>query len=511
MENLFQTIRAGQDEEISSILSKIIGCKVSRIFLIIPPKSLLFHSPINLRILKEEIDKYGIKLAIITSDETGRALSGKIGIECFCSMPKNIQINNTASSKKKPRILMHRQNRREEIIRSPEEVQIKKSEKIYFSKISAAFAAAGFFTAAVLFFAIFSLPVASVIINSKTDAASKEIEIYIDPDLKEPDLAKKILPGKIVESKKGFSQIFSATGEKNIKNYSRGDIVIFNEWDSSSHSFPKGAELVSESGKVFVSSQTFAVPGFFRLNGKDIAGQVKISAAAKEAGPDFNIQQQKFFISSLANSEKYNKVYGRSYSPMSGGELKKEIFVSRDDIGKASEVLSKEAEKNLEEDLNILNKDEVLVVSDFAENKFSEIKFSAKEGDIARQFSVKAELNKKVLAINKEILNNFLKSLMESDNGSQNISLKENSAEISFLENKNGILKAKAKVSISQPKNLEIEEIKKKILGKSESEAKKMLAGLAAANSISIKFWPFWSSNIPKNEDRVNVFLDINN
>lgn len=516
MENLFQTVYIKQDEEIPSILGKIIERKVSRIFLAVPAKALLFHSPISLRILKEETDKRGIKLIIVTVDEQGQILSKKIGIECFSSLPKDKQRDGVVSSRKKPQIWMNRKQGKE--IREIKEVEeIKRKDRVGGNKIleffknKFGFIAAGCVMAAILFFTMSFLPLANVFVSARAETFNKEIEAYIDTELKEPILSEKKMPGKIIEVKKEFSQNFSATGKKDIKNCSKGDIVMFNEWDSSGQSFPKGTELISESGKIFVSSQPFSIPGFFRLGGKDIAGQVKISAVAKEAGSDYNISQQKFFIASLKNSEKYAKIYGRSYSLMSGGEVRTETVVSKSDIDDANKAILQQAESGLKDDIAEGAGGSEIIVGNSIENKFSKMEISAKEGDVIKEFTAGTELSRKTWSVNKEMLKSFLKGIISQDSSIENFEIDDNSIKILFLGNKGETIKVSVKVSVRQQETISAETIKKNILGKSKSDAEKILSDLSSVEGVSIKFWPFWNNGIPKNKDRVNVFLDKNN
>jgi len=507
--NLFQTIYISSEEELSSVLEKIARNKVPRIFLIIPKKALLFQSPINLRILKEEADKNEIQLTIVTSDQAGQLLAKRIDIDCCETLLRN-KNNTESSAKRKPQIWMSKKDkplsrgREENNETSAEGKSHLKKNILFFASISGILS--------VLFFIFTFLPSANVFISANANTFQKNIEFYASARTSDFNEQAKEIPGKIIESSKEIFQEFSATGERAIEKYSQGEIEISNEWDSSSQTFVKGTTVVSESGKLFSITKTVVVPGFIRSGGADVIGKAKVAIIAKKPGAEFNISQQKFFIKNFEGTNKYEKISAKSLRALSGGEIGSETIVTQADIDKADKVMALMLENELSKNFNNELPSNELLVEKSMKSQILNLKFNVKAGDAAKQFNVKATLIKKFWVVNKEILEKVAKDIIIAETGFNDFEIDSQEVKIEFLDNiKDDVCKIKANIEGKILKSVSLGEIEGKILGKDEFEAKKILSSLSSVKEISIKFWPFWAKKIPKNEDKVNVFLDRNN
>ena len=77
------------DEELNLIFDRIKKLKEKNVFLVIPSKSLIFQSILNLKILKTKVENLGKNLTIVSKDERGRKLCKNIGLKAISSIESN--------------------------------------------------------------------------------------------------------------------------------------------------------------------------------------------------------------------------------------------------------------------------------------------------------------------------------------------------------------------------------------------------------------------------------------
>lgn len=77
---MLQIFYVAQDEEILSIIGRFRTSRMLENVFVIPKRSLVLGSGVNLRLLAREAEKTGRRILIVTQDEEGRALAEKAGI-----------------------------------------------------------------------------------------------------------------------------------------------------------------------------------------------------------------------------------------------------------------------------------------------------------------------------------------------------------------------------------------------------------------------------------------------
>ncbi|MFZ2193145.1 MAG: hypothetical protein WAV31_02790, partial [Candidatus Moraniibacteriota bacterium] len=65
---MHQTFYIDIDEEITSIVEKLRKTKAPEAIMVVPKRSLLIQSIVNLKLLRKEADNLGVKISIITQD-----------------------------------------------------------------------------------------------------------------------------------------------------------------------------------------------------------------------------------------------------------------------------------------------------------------------------------------------------------------------------------------------------------------------------------------------------------
>jgi len=496
MRDLSSTIYISQNDEITSVLDKVLQNSASKIFLVVPAGSLILKSIINLRILKEESENGNIHLIVVTSDPTGLAFAKKVKLNysenLFGDIPE--QNNQEVISLQRPKIA----------------ISLSKINPIGFIKERVFYLSFLLFVAVALIFSFLSLPSATVFVLATPNTIAEQIDLQIDTSLSEYSFSENKIPGRIAKIEENFSKVIISTGEKEIKEYASGQITLLNEWDSNNQTIIEGTQLRHESGKSFKIKSTVIIPGFSRAGGDDVAGKIVASVIATEPGPQFNISAGKFFITALSNTAKYDKIYGASSKAMEGGRVGKETFISKEDIETANAFVK--------EQMNIISGNEnkfdkgsnEIILENSVSSSIGKIELNAKQGDQQKEFSIKAVIYKEAILVDTTVVESFAEEWLTKRGGSNaNIKFGEN---ISILPSNPGEAKNKLWIEIvsESDSSLSLNEIEEMILGKGEIEAKQILGGIGTVENYDIKLWPFWVNKIPNCSEKVRVFLDKN-
>jgi hypothetical protein len=137
------------------------------------------------------------------------------------------------------------------------------------------------------------------------------------------------LPFSVIKLSGEKSVNAPATGEENATEKASGRVVIYNE-QSASQQLIKTTRLETSDGKIYRIQEDVTVPA---------KGNVEVTAVADQAGPTYNIPLSDFTIPGLKGTPKYELVYARSKTPMSGGFSGVRKKVSETDLTNARKSL----------------------------------------------------------------------------------------------------------------------------------------------------------------------------
>jgi cell division protein FtsL len=95
--NKKDTIYIDVDDEITAVIHKVINSKSKLVALVLPKRASVFHSSVNLKLLKAKSVKSGKTIVLVSSDANLLALAGVVGI----SVAKNLQDKPSVPETKK--------------------------------------------------------------------------------------------------------------------------------------------------------------------------------------------------------------------------------------------------------------------------------------------------------------------------------------------------------------------------------------------------------------------------
>lgn len=309
------------------------------------------------------------------------------------------------------------------------------------------------------------------------------------------------------------SKAMKSTSTKNIENKAKGQVVIYNNYSTSTQTLVKNTTLEGSNGKSYKTASQVVVPGMTK-NGA--VGKVEVTVYASSPGEEYNSTPLDFKLPIFKGTAKYTKFYARSKGDITGGLLGKYYQISdKDKLNAVSELKSNLTEKLSQKIINqippgfILFKDAVFLNTN--ENEISSSSSSIEDGMV--NITLKGTLYG-FLFNEKKITKKIAESAIEKYDGSdvhipniKDFTFSLADKNISFADvkkidfNLSGISKIVWDVDSSK--------LISSLLGKTKKEFPLILVSYTNLDSASFKIRPFWKMSFPEKSN--NIVIVINN
>jgi len=363
------------------------------------------------------------------------------------------------------------------------------------------------------------LPKATITIFAKTKIQSLDAEMKADTKAESADFDKKIIPAKAISVSEEISRNFDSTGNKSASSRkARGMITIYNEYSSANQPLVATTRFVSEDGKLFRLINGITVPGLTKEGTEIKPGAIEAEVTADEAGEEFNIEPTKFTIPGFqgSGSEKYAKIYAKSFKTISGGAKGSETVrsVTDADISSAkskilaefSSVLKQKIKEQAGQGYIIL--DEALSIGD------PNYKVSNSTGEISDKFTVTLKISGSAIVFKETDLNSAIKNVLAKGMGN-NYKIADDSIITEFGKSdadfENSALTLRLHATGKTVPDLNLTDFKRGSLGKNSQELDIYLKTYPDIARVEVDYWPtFISGRIPAYASRVDVVLDNN-
>jgi|GEM_PF-338709 len=385
-----------------------------------------------------------------------------------------------------------------------------------FLKIVAIFGAIAL-TGGLLYGAYLYLPKATITIFAKKEIKSADMIISGDTNYDSIDYDKSIIPAKLMEFDEEVAKTFDATGLKNVSNQkAKGKITIYNEFSSSPQPLVATTRFLSEDQKIFRLVQGVTIPGTTKVEGETKPGVVEADVVADESGDNYNIGATNFTIPGFKNSgnEKYAKIYAKSSVTMTGGGNGNDSvkMVSVKDISDAKDKISLEITDEVKQKIKNSAQAGMLILNDAIIIDEPVYRVSNSEGETADSFEIKAQAHARALVFFEGDIKKIANSIIaKSGNGKINIDsgtilIDYGKSNIDF---KLGTIEINAHASNVMQPNIDLEKLKKDILGKNNDELAEYLKTYVNIEKAEVEYFPqLFIGKIPMNEKRVEVILN---
>ena len=366
-------------------------------------------------------------------------------------------------------------------------------------------------------FVFFYLSKANIEIWPKTDNLSLETKLTIDKGIEAPNFSAKTIPGEIFEKEKSITENFPASGKVLKDTKAEGTIKIYNEYSTSPQVLVATTRFVSADGKVFRIPVKVTVPGGELSGGKLVAGEVETKAVADKAGSEYNIAPTTFSIPGFAGSDKYTKIYAKSFQAMTGGSSGEVAQITKEDLENAKNLLVKRAKEECETALKSdVQTQKIPAGFDFLEKAIQteivETFTLAIAGDQAQNFNYQVKAKSNTLLFKKEDFTNFSNDFIEG-RIPEGKTLYEPSLKIEYtpetINLKSGKIILSLDISGKIYLYLDLSDLKNNLKGKTLEEANEFLGSQPTVEESKVDFWPFWVKKAPQNINKINLILNI--
>ncbi len=312
--------------------------------------------------------------------------------------------------------------------------------------------------------------------------------------------AQKQIPAEVFSVKKNFNLSFPASTRKSVQDKATGKITIYNNFSSSPQVLLATTRFTAPDGKIFRLVEKTTVPG---------NSSIEAEVIADKPGPDYNIGPvSRFTIPGFQGSARYEKFYGVSVDPMTGGFIGERPYPTDDDIKQAKQKAETDFKNMVESALTLQLPPEFKIID--GARQFSIIKEQVNTSvDEKGNFSVFLEGQSSAIGFKESDLKSLMENLGQTDLG-ETFKIKNYNSEFGAGRadfDKGQVSYALTfKGSFEEPVDINVFE--QQILGKNADELKATISSFPNIDKTTISFRPFWVKRVPKDLDRVKIEVE---
>ena len=540
------TIYIDADEEITAVIDKVTSAEEKVVALVLPKRSGLFQSTVNLKLLKRAAKKSKKSLVLISSDpglqaaaaaagmhiaktltskptvpkkktenteatidtdeldiqDAAEAASNEAGAEAevATSTDEPIELDNTAPGAEQP---------------SDEKKAGKKFKIPDFRSFKVKMALV--ISAIVLLitgwvFGFIILPEATVTIDTDTQRLDVSVDFTADTSQDTFNPEENILPATLVEVTNEDSATVEATGEEDKGKRATGTLTLTNcRQGAAGVTIPAGAGF-SADGKTYSTNSAVELGPAVYVGDNCISADfpsfgavADVGVTANEPGEDYNIEAQAF--------DSPTSGVTAVGSEMSGGTSDIVTVVSSEDIKKAADQLAGVATAGAVTELrgNLQNQDKQ-PLDETLEESDAKTRYSASAGDEADDVTVTRTVTFSMLGVSNDDLNSLLNKAVEEQINDPSRNIRDNGLEgavyqsIDANNESEQTLRLQTVATIGQV--FDEEAIKKEVAGKRRGEIESSLEARQGVRSVKVEYSPLWVTTTPKSADKITIIIN---
>lgn len=324
------------DAEVTEAVEKLKAAEGDTVRIVVPGRSGLLQSVVNLKLLKKAADSKKKELILVTTDRAAMALAGKLEI----AIAKNVHsaAHVIAGEPEPTRSPLAEDTDAEKgqqdgppVHHFDEAPTKKKKDKKQrggkvpdYNRYQLAIWIGCAVVAVLLFgwLATAFLQTATVKVQANADKKAVDAKFTLSPT----NSGATTIQAKVLELSKDLSQSYTATGQVDKGTKATGTLTLKNCEDSDPRSLPAGTKLTT-SGKTFVTATAVSIPAGSFSGGGTVckSDTANVGVSASENGDSYNFSNASFSIAAL--SGKFTAT-----GTTSGGVSKKVTVVAQSDI-----------------------------------------------------------------------------------------------------------------------------------------------------------------------------------
>jgi hypothetical protein len=546
-----KTIYVDVDEEITSVIDKVHSAQEPIVALVLPKRATMFHSVVNMKLLKRAADQNDKKTVLITSEPTLMPLAGAAGLHVASNLQSRPYVPSATAAKPEPALeedeakseepeidpntpigdVAGTQDKTEpiEIDNSSKNLSADpkvgggkskdgkkakapkdKSKKIpnfnKFRLLLIAGVGVLVFLLAFGYWAMAVAPKAKVTLRTESREFPQSAEFTVNTESDEKNIEEKTLPGRSEALKKTQSEKVPATGEKDNGTKAGGTVQLRNCTDNPAN-IPAGTG-VSNGNLTFVTQSSVKLDeGDFNSGGqcKGSGGHVKtVNVVAQNNGEQYNLGPRTYTVAGSGG------VIGQG-EQMSGGTSKIVKVVTARDVETAKKLISDKQNAVVEEIKSNLEKDGYVGLVDTFTAGNSALTTSPAVGAEAGEVTVSGEVTYTMLGVKEDDLKELVKDQAKDSIDTDKQSILDygfDDATFEITSNRGNTAAVNLSTTLVAGPDLNQTEIKKELAGKKTNEAEDLLKTRPGITDAKVEFSPFWVSKVPGKESKVTFIIE---
>ena len=347
------------------------------------------------------------------------------------------------------------------------------------------------------------LPKAWATVFVKADTQDINLDITVDKNIIDKDLAASKIAGKIYESTQEDKKTYSATGKKTVGTKATGKVTVSNGFDSTARNFPAGTKF-TKSSKVFTADAAFVVPGASVSGGSIKAGSVSVNITASDFGPEYNLIGGSFTFS--------NSNLSATGTQTTGGTKKDITIISQIDVDNAIADLKKGLTDKANQDLTgKIDQNFVLIEG---ANGYSELtkSINPQVNNEAANFTVSLKAKFVMLAYSKNdfealIKESVTKNIKDQSKTLVDVNYDSLKKDVATFDVDKGTAQMKIAGQVYVASQVNEDQLKKNLVGKSISQSNNYFSSFQEVDHADFRFWPKWYQKMPLLKSRIQIEL----
>jgi hypothetical protein len=557
------------DEDITSAIDKLRKAPGTSVQIVVPKRSGILQSIINLKLLKKAATDAGKELVLVTNDKVAGDLAGRIGIPVAASlggrpvineparpMPKNdideiieaddpvpagdlMDIEDGAA---KPVAILKRPafSRRDidkpkpiplaavavaaaseeasaaeagEIVSTPSHHTATGASKVpSFTKLQRRLGWAGLAIALIIGYMVtmYYLTSANVKLYAIGTKVSVDGSFVADTAAGQSDSSKGVLAAQEVTFTKDATTPVTPTGQKDNGTKANGTITVSNK-TLSDRTFVAGTRFAAPDGKIFKSNEDVNVPhAYLAPDFTAVAGTANIAVTADQNGDSYNEAAAAYTIVALGSQSQFTAKGGQ----MSNGTSKIATVLTQADIDKAQAALLASDKDASTAALNTKVPSDSQALPDSVAQVASALVPNPAVGQEATAANLSLKITYTVLAVKKSDYKAMLVGLETKQIGAKNQIYDDGASAAKVTSNgKDGAGRPNFNISALAygGAKLDTAAIGKQLKGMKYGEASALAGGLPGVDHAEINVWPAWFTSLPKRPTRIHVTVSVAN
>ncbi len=350
------------------------------------------------------------------------------------------------------------------------------------------------------------LPKATIVIKTDGEDIQNTVDLRLDATATQVNVDEAIVPAIRVQSVKTTSQQVPATGTQNRGEKAEGSVVLTICASSPGQvsDIPAGTG-VSTGGKTYITQER----GNFSYSPGSGCGSSfrfrtqSVDIVAQTGGSDFNVSNATFSVAGNSNAT--------GTGSASGGTDNIVKVVAQSDIDKAAEQLAAANDEAVVQELeDNLESQGLLVISESLNKTAPEVTSSAKAGDQADTVTVTQKVTYNMMGVKRTDLEQLVAGVVGEDIDTERQTILNTGIDTATFglqnqQNDSQLVVVSMRVTTTVGPELDEQQIKESAAGKKGNSVRESLMEYPGVVDVEVTYSPFWVSAVPKNVDKITV------